>query len=126
MSLYLVFFLRLQTADLNRKELEHEAQMKATREAQELELNFVERANALEISKMKQVGEVETEKVTNVIKALGTETIRALATSSQDNQVSSRILSFEKVRSPLMVLLITVILSFKCSYVMLGNSLLPI
>ena len=69
-------FSKLQTAELER----------LTR-AREAEIKYVGEQNELEIAKSKEMVTIETEKFSNMVQAIGTDTLRSIATAGPENQV---------------------------------------
>lgn len=55
--------------------------------AREQELDYMKKKNELEILKLKQLSDVEVQKITSIIDSLGTDTIKGIATAGQDLQV---------------------------------------
>ena len=72
-------------AEANRIEAESELErLKAARDA---EIQFLTEQNRLEISRAEQMARIETDKFKSMIDAIGTESLRALASGPQDHQV---------------------------------------
>ena len=55
--------------------------------ARDAEIQFMAEQNRLEISRAEQMAHIETEKFKSMIGALGTDSLRALASGPQDHQV---------------------------------------
>eukprot|EP00095_Tigriopus_kingsejongensis_P002569 snap_masked-scaffold274_size229011-processed-gene-1.5 protein:Tk02569 transcript:snap_masked-scaffold274_size229011-processed-gene-1.5-mRNA-1 annotation:"major vault" len=74
--------LRAQAA-----KIEAESELERLRAAREAEIQFLTEQNRLEIDKADLMAKIETEKFQNMVQALGTDTIKAIATGPQDHQV---------------------------------------
>ena len=55
--------------------------------AREAETKYVREQNELEITKAREMATIETEKFNNVVQAIGSDTISAIATSGPEMQV---------------------------------------
>jgi major vault protein len=64
-----------------------EAELERLTSARQAEMKYVSEQNSMEVKKSKEITAIETEKFQQMVGALGTETLRAIATSSTDNQV---------------------------------------
>ena len=56
--------------------------------AREAETKYVGEQNELEITKAREMATIETEKFNNMVQAIGSDTISAIATSGPEMQVS--------------------------------------
>ena len=59
--------------------------------ARDAELKYVRDQNEVEISKAKEMAEIETSKFENTVSAIGADTLRAIAVSGPEMQVCSRV-----------------------------------
>jgi len=59
--------------------------------AREAEVKYSRDQNEIEISKTRELAEIETEKFKNMVDAIGTATLQAIATAGPDLQVSGSI-----------------------------------
>ena len=64
-----------------------ESELHRINDARKGEIEYVSSNNTLEISKAKQMADIETSKFQNMISALGSDNIAKIATSGHDNQV---------------------------------------
>ena len=55
--------------------------------AREAETKYVREQNELEITKAREMANIETEKFNNMVQAIGSDTISAIATSGPEMQV---------------------------------------
>jgi major vault protein len=67
--------------------IEAQAELERLKSAREAEIHFLTEQNKLEIGRAEDMARIETEKFRAMIEALGTESLRALASGPQDHQV---------------------------------------
>jgi major vault protein len=67
--------------------IETESELERTKAAREADLSFALEQNKLEVDKATEMAKIETEKFNNMVSALGQETIKAIASGPQDQQV---------------------------------------
>ncbi|EDO27830.1 predicted protein [Nematostella vectensis] len=67
--------------------IEAESDRERMTKDREAELAYTAEENALEISRAKEMAAIETEKFSNMVNAIGAETIQAIATAGPDMQV---------------------------------------
>jgi len=68
------------------QKIEAESELERLTNAREAEMNFVKTQNEMEISKMKEMTEIEVGKFNQMVKAIGSDTIRAIAVSGPEMQ----------------------------------------
>ena len=68
-----------------------ESELERLTAAREAETKFIREQNELEISKAGDMANIETEKFKNMVDAIGSETIAAIATAGPEMQVQSHI-----------------------------------
>lgn len=68
--------------------IEAESELQRIEDARKGELNYVSATNNLEITKAKEMAQIETAKFQNMVTTLGAENIAKIATSGHDNQLS--------------------------------------
>jgi len=75
-------------AELNAKaeQIKAEAELKQLIARQEAELKYQQELNELEIEKARQLSEIESEKFKNVVEAIGSDTIQAIALAGPELQ----------------------------------------
>ena len=66
-----------------------ESELKRINDARAGELDYVKATNTLDITKAKEMAQIETAKFQNMVTTLGAENIAKIATSGHDNQVCS-------------------------------------
>jgi len=83
----------VKMAELNAKaeQIKAEAELKQLIAKQEAELKYQQELNELEIEKARQLSEIESEKFKNVVEAIGSDTIQAIAMAGPELQ--SKLLS---------------------------------
>ncbi|XP_023330832.1 major vault protein [Eurytemora carolleeae] len=67
--------------------IETEAELERMKLAREADIKFTLEQNKMEIEKCQEMAKIESEKFTSMVQVLGTETIKALASGPQDQQV---------------------------------------
>ena len=67
--------------------IETESELERMQSAREAEIRFTMESNRLEVDKAEKMAKIETEKFNQMVNALGTETIRAMAAGPQEQQV---------------------------------------
>ena len=67
--------------------IEAESELERLSSAREAELRFVKEQNELELSKSRETAEIETAKFKNMVDAIGSSTLQAIATAGPDMQV---------------------------------------
>ncbi|XP_037070085.1 major vault protein-like isoform X2 [Pollicipes pollicipes] len=67
--------------------IEAESELERLRAAREAELKYTEESNQLEIARSKDMAGIEIEKFRQMVQAMGTETLQAMATAGGDQQV---------------------------------------
>lgn len=67
--------------------IEGEAELERLRNAREAEIIYTREQNELEINKTRDLAQIETTKFKNMVDAIGTSTLQAIATSGPDMQV---------------------------------------
>lgn len=67
--------------------IEAESELERLTSAREAELRFVKEQNEMELSKSRETSEIETVKFKQMVDAIGTSTLQAIATSGPDLQV---------------------------------------
>jgi len=67
--------------------IETDSELERMQGAREAEIRFTTESNKLEIDKAEKMAKIETEKFHQMVTALGTETIRAMAAGPQEQQV---------------------------------------
>ncbi|QQP31561.1 Uncharacterized protein FKW44_025198, partial [Caligus rogercresseyi] len=67
--------------------IEAEAEMTRLKEAREAELAYIERQNALEISKKKELMEIEVQRFKDMVSAVGPETLLSMSALPREHQV---------------------------------------
>ena len=67
--------------------IETESELERMQSAREAEIRFALESNKLEVDKAEKMAKIETDKFNQMVTALGTETIRAMASGPQDQQV---------------------------------------
>ena len=67
--------------------IEAESELERLSRAREAELKFVQQQNELELTKSRETSEIETSKFKNMVDAIGSSTLQAIATSGPDMQV---------------------------------------
>jgi len=67
--------------------IETESELERMKSAREAEIRFTIEQNKLEIEKAEQLARIETVRFQEMVKALGTETIKAMAGGPQEQQV---------------------------------------
>ena len=77
-----------------------ESELERITGAREAELKYIRDQNEVEISKAKDMAEIETGKFENTVKAIGADTLRAIAVSGPEMQVRrqcARVSSYGKL-----------------------------
>ena len=67
--------------------IEAEAELERLTAAREAEIKFLTEQNRLEIEKADLMAKIETKKFSDMVEALGPDTLRSIATGPQDHQV---------------------------------------
>lgn len=67
--------------------IETEAELERMKLAREADIKFTLEQNKMEIEKCQEMAKIESEKFSSMVQVLGTETIKALASGPQDQQV---------------------------------------
>ena len=67
--------------------IEAESELERLRAARDAELKYTEESNQLEVKRAKEMANIEIEKFQQMVSAMGTETLRAMATAGGDHQV---------------------------------------
>lgn len=57
-------------------------------QAREAEIRYIEQQNTLELNKLKETSNVEIGKFENMVKAIGADTLKAIAQAGPEMQVS--------------------------------------
>ena len=67
--------------------IETESELERMQSAREAEIRFTLESNKLEVDKAEKMAKIETDKFNQMVTALGTETIRAMAAGPQEQQI---------------------------------------
>ena len=67
--------------------IESDAELDRLLKAREAEINFLTEQNRLELSKAHEMSSIETNRFKSMVDALGSDTIKAMASGPQDHQV---------------------------------------
>ncbi|XP_072164009.1 major vault protein [Diadema setosum] len=99
--------------------IESESELQRLTSAREAETKYIREQNTLEVTKAKQMADIDTEKFRNMVQAIGADTIRSIATAGPEMQV--KLLSSLGLKSTLITDGTTPINLFNTAHGLLGN-----
>ena len=67
--------------------IEADSELDRLRQAREAEISFMVEQNRLDVEKSEKMAEIESKKFKSMVEAMGSETLRSLASGPQDHQV---------------------------------------